>query len=366
MRWPICISISAVLVIGMLRLALAEPSLPITNPPVASPGGLTGPIQDPAASQGQWLRSLSAGPGSPPLPGSDFSRTHEFYDNVPGSGGGPLGSLAIEGVVKNIVYNGAPGIGNIMSFNIEATIRNGPPPDSPWNPGANSHLEQLAYPQSSAGTLLGAQLTAEFAYGQNAPLPAQFLPPYADQPPRIRATNHESLAWYCWSPSDPQQPTGDFYVPAWDFGNIPEGASVTKTLSFVVDGLGLAPGWPGTPGGDIRYGVLRASELYGMDVLYNRTEDLKIGDWMDILLIDNGVPYGASSASWPWNPEDLPYYEVFAQGGSGNVSVFHSVPEPAMLAAMASGSLVLVGLWRYRRRVCKAPKPAAPEPFFEE
>jgi len=60
------------------------------------------------------------------------------------------------------------------------------------------------------------------------------------------------------------------------------------------------------------------------------------------------------------NP-DLSYSPATA----GNSLVLSVVPEPATIAAMGSGVLVLAGLWWRRRRRRNDLEPS-PEPFFEE
>ena len=319
--------------------ASAAPSLPITKPPAVPVPSFTGPEYDPHAMQGQWFSRLS-GPGALPTP-QDIpeNRTHEFYDNVLADGGGFTRHLSIQGVAQNIQYGfGGPGIGNIVSFDIFATITNDLPGVGPWMDGDNAHNEVLQFPEQYEGPLLGTKLTAEFVRALNGPLPAQMGSPYFDIQPNIVATNHDQLAWYCWTPSATgpdgfppligQQP-GRIFVPTWDFGDILPGQSAVRLLSFTVDGGGLAPG-------DLRYAALQAQ---GKDVFYNRTTDLKIGDWMDMLLVDGGTPYAIGA------PEGWP------DGRSGNVSVFHNVvPEPGSLLLCLSGALGLALVLRRRFR----------------
>jgi len=66
-------------------------------------------------------------------------------------------------------------------------------------------------------------------------------------------------------------------------------------------------------------------------VLMNRTEDLKIGDWVDVLAPDAGPPY------------PIPAFRA------GNVSVFFNpIPEPSTLAMLVP--LGAAALRRRRRR----------------
>jgi hypothetical protein len=69
----------------------AAPSLPITEPPLAS-NFLDGPNIDPGSTNGQWFLNGT----------TEEYRTHEFYDNLMDKGGGNTEAYAIEGVVKSI------------------------------------------------------------------------------------------------------------------------------------------------------------------------------------------------------------------------------------------------------------------------
>lgn len=321
---------------ALTAVALAAPSLPITNPPVM-PGPPAGPPTDPVAMQGQWFRSLGSG--------AVTNRTHEFYDNVREYqglfwGGGVSGSAAIYGVVNSVQYN--PLNSNIMAFTILATITNDTPGMGPWRDGANSHGEALSTPNQYAGPLLQTKLTAEFACDPNKLPPSPLTPPYWDQNPRIFAAGHDQLAWYCWSSGVQGQP-GDYYVPTWDFGDIQPGQSVTRQLSFTVDGAGLPPSVVGS--GDYRYAAIQGSYVGQMDIFFNRTTDLKIADWMETLLIDGGTPY----ADVPGTPLPPEWWNVETR--SGNVSVFHNVvPEPGSLVLCLGGAVGLALLLRRRFR----------------
>ena len=275
--------------------SLAAPSLQITSPPVMN-NGWTGPTHDPTASHGQWFvdeatREISE------------SRTHEFYDNVgPDFGGGAMSYLAIDGRAQNIQYGGATA-NNIIAFEISAKITNDTPALPPWQDGSNSHYETLAATDQYEGTLLAPKLTAEFAIADLATRPYGFSDPYRQGfLPHIIAVNEDQLAWYCYTPGSPPQgqstAIGNYYVPTWDFPDIPQGGSATRILKFTVDGGGLDPTDP-------RYEAL----LYNTDLLANRTSSLKISTWIDNLSIDAGSPY----------PED-PYR-------GSDVSVFHNVTE---------------------------------------
>jgi len=127
-------------------------------------------------------------------------------------------------------------------------------------------------------------------------------------------------AWKQSTPDNPVGlgPAGNYYVPTWDFGDIPVGGSSTRVLRFGVAGA-ITPNDP-------RYGAIMGSFQAPAgqgDVFLNRTTDLKIGDWLDELTRDSGVPY---PTDWPLR--------------GGNVSVFHNIPEPASLVLLAIGALL--------------------------
>lgn len=296
--------------------ATAAVSLEITKPPVAGGTG-AGPLQDPNAAQGQWFRQLTPQPGQPTV------RSHEFHDNVPGHGGGFAGSNAIRGIVTTINgllpgnwLQGTP----ITSFTVSATITNDTPnPDGPWLPGTNSHLENQNSSLPYVGTLYATMLTIEFALSDLSLQPASWTLPYTPQVPEIIAANEDASAWYCYNPTaDPLNP-GNYYVPAWDFGNILVGQQSSRLLNFTVNGS--------ITNLDTRYGALEDSFLGGFDILANRTTSLKISEWVDVPAIDNGFPY------------PLPPFT------SSNASVFH-IPEPSTASLL--GLLSVLALRRRR------------------
>ncbi|HVP10211.1 MAG TPA: PEP-CTERM sorting domain-containing protein [Phycisphaerae bacterium] len=307
-------TIAVVVTLCLGTYAAASPSLPITKPPVTPVPSWTGPVQDPHAIQGQWFRNYATG--------HEEYRTHEFYDNLPGLGGGFAGCNAIYGKVMNVQMQGL----NIIGLTIQAQITNDTPGEGQWADGNNSHEEYLHTPEKYFGPLFGTKLTAEFAVTDTANLPAVWNAPYRNTNPYIIALNEDQAAWYCWTPGNPagRWPFGNYYVPAWDFGNIMPGQTATRIMNFAVSGPGMTPA-------DLRYGVIMNSwdSPWGVgDVFLNRTTDLKIGDWIDDIALDNGQPY----------PPLTPLR-------SGDVSVFHDVPEPATL-----GLMLLSGLALLRRR----------------
>lgn len=136
-----------------MSTAFAAPSLKITSPPVLN-NLWTGPAIDPTASAGQWFvdeatREITE------------VRTHEFYDNVlPDFGGGTMSYSAIEGKAAHWQYSP---LGNLIAFDIVATITNDTPALSSWLTGSNRHGEVLSTPDQYEGTLFAPKLTAEFA-----------------------------------------------------------------------------------------------------------------------------------------------------------------------------------------------------------
>jgi hypothetical protein len=304
-------------ILSVSTLVLGAPSLEITKPPVTPVPSGTGPLEDPDAIQGQWFNDSTV-------------RPYEFYDNLYPTNGGGIVNKDIGGVTQNwgstnAIYGKAQDVtleqGNITSFKIKAVITNDTPGFGPWLPGQNSHGESLDTQNQYAGTLVNARLTAEFAIRDLNTLPTSWTSPYTDRQPYIIADNENGGAWYCWTPGG-QTPTGDYFVPYWDLGTIPQGSSVIKELVFSVSGAGLDPTDP-------RYSAILASEsaAWGLgDLFLNRTTDLKLGDWIDTLAPDTGEAY--------------PSQDILR---SGNVSVFHT-PEPA------TALLFLGGLARLLRR----------------
>jgi len=233
----------------------------------------------------------------------ETNRTHEFHDNVLGQGGGLMDKAAIHGHATNVTVDSQSG--NIIGFDILATIWNDTFYTEPtWLAGNNSHSEQASLELPYHGSLLDLKLTAEFAV-QAGLLPPSGIP-YQDVQPYIEALNHDQLAWFCWTPGNPEQnlvPYGAYSVPTWDFGDLAQGASVSRLLQFAVSAPGISPADP-------RYNVILESEATGADLLLNRTTSLKVSTWLDLLSLDTGITYPV--------PPDR----------ASDVSVFHNLPAP--------------------------------------
>jgi len=285
-------------------------SLEVTKPPVVSgqEHEFTGPpVVDPMAEQGQWFLGIDGG--------QETNRTHEFYDNCLFIGGDEYGRQvgygAIYGEVRNVTYGITPpgaSYPNIAAFEIDAFITNLTPFPGSWRDGDNSHMESLSTDQQYAGTLYDTKLVIEFAADPTMGVPTPVVPPYRlpqSEGPLIYAVNHDQLAWYCWTPDNPYElmPFGSYYVPTWDFGDIPQGQWAHRTLKFVCAGDGI-------PYGDSRYWTI-AGQGYG-DILCNRSTSLKISTWMDEPYNDWGDPYPHEG-----------YYELPLR--SSDCSVFHNV-----------------------------------------
>lgn len=294
---PCCLFVLIVLVLlGLCGIAFAAPSLPVTKPPVVPLMQYTGPMLDPFATNGQWFITVDMS--------EESFRTHEFYDNYHASEWASV--HAISGYVDSITYLAGPGT-PITAFSIAATIHNDTATyHMDWSFGDNSHGETNFYMEEAyVGEMVDTKLTADFAIADLMYLPTNWIPPYMDYQPYIVAENEDQLAWYCWSPEDPdpehRSQIGSYWVPTWDFGTIPIGSSSMRQLQFAVPAT-LNPMDP-------RYPIIEDSFATGKDVLLNRSTSLKISTWIDDLYYDDGTSYPLPPAR------------------SSDVSVFHNKEE---------------------------------------
>ena len=251
------------------------------------------------AQQGQWFEDSFSGEHN--------VSTWEFHDDT--------NSVTIFGVAQNILY-APPGTSNmnILAFDILVTVINNLPVDYQGGNASNSHAEVQfpGHPYYEEGTMFEPRITAEFAVPDLSLTPNGTPPYWLDNGAGqyfIEAMNEEELGWYCWD--DPGMPggSGNFQVPTWRLqpSIIPPGQTGTALMSFTVSGAGL-------PISDYRHSVLRASDWYGWDLLYNRHRSLKISHWLDTLLIDNG--YDISTPPPPWWEEELEERYVYASDAS--------------------------------------------------
>ncbi|AQQ72270.1 hypothetical protein SMSP2_02652 [Limihaloglobus sulfuriphilus] len=286
---------------------IAAPSLQISKPPVVPFESWSGPEGDPHSVQGQWFQDISSG-------AEEFG-THEFYDNLSGSGGGFAIHRSISSIVAQTYTNSG---GDLVRFDMSITVRNDTPGGGTgWADGANSHNESLSTQTMYSGTLYDTRVAVEFAFepvslGNWLDAGGEGGSPYFDVEIPLIAVEPDKLGWYCWSPQNEPgiQPYGAYIVPVYDFGDIPQGEQVSRIISFEI-GYPLSPDHP--------LSVLLES---GSDLLFNRSSSLKISNWGAELKNDYGFAY--------------PYEDPQIPGMSSNVSVFHNVPEPSGLLLFAA------------------------------
>jgi hypothetical protein len=303
---------------GLLALsgsALGAPALDIRVPPVFGTGA--GPGFDPNSTQGQWFLNNN---------GVAEVRTHEFYDNTPGNGGGGVGSLAIQGHLLQLLP-GAPGM--ISGYVIRASITNNTPQlAGGWQPGRNLHQEFLPAPSTPyVGKMFDVKLTTHWA---DDGIQNNFNPAFPNVPSinpgnsvgesNTFGVNYDQLGWYCYNPNNAANPPGSFQVPTWDFGDIDVGQTVTRDLTF-----GFYNQVPA---------LLFSTTLFNIqDFLIGRSNDLKIGAYLQndpILntIFDTGAPYPFGGLPGTVTAE------------YSNVSVFFNVPSPGALALLGLGGLL--------------------------
>ena len=319
---PLTASLVAGLVLAGLNGAFAGPVRPIGSGQFSQQAPApNGPPSDPTAQQGQWFINV--------MSGLESANSWELHDSDD--------SLSIHGKVVSIVWGigMTGGMTNIAGFSILATVSNNLSPATLVSGvSTNAHFEVQMGPQPQfVGLMRRARLAAEFAVAETspggppfvgvAPNPPGMTPPYYYDPCggsqyTIEAQNEMLAAWYCFQAPMPPNPPGAYYVPAWELGDIPPGGSAQVLMNFLIKAYGGGPAE--MPFGDIRHGVLRHSLINGSDVLYNRSESLKISHWLDLILVD----IGTLITSIPY-PGQEPVEYVYAS----DVSVFFDSAGPA-------------------------------------
>lgn len=304
---------------GLLTLAtaaVASPALNIQAPPVANGNG---PPFDPTGTQGQWFSRLTTA-------GTTVyeNRTHEFYDNIAGDGGGPNNALAIRGALLAIIP-GAPGFA--AGYTIRASITNNTPAiQGQWQAGRNMHQEFLPVPNNPyVGPMYDVKLTTHWADdgiqgnfnagGPNLPSINPFGPTGESN---SYAINYDQLGWYSFPQGSAANPPGAFQVPTYDFGNILVGQTVTRDISFGF--------YNPVPINAI------STLLFGQDLLIARTNDLKIGAYFQADPVLNGITDPGTAYPFGGLPGTV-------GAEYGNSSVFFNIPTPGAAALLGLGGL---------------------------
>ena len=127
-------------------------------------------------------------------------------------------------------------------------------------------------------------------------------------------TNWPGIAGHLRIPLN-KMPYGDYLVPTYDFGDIMHLQSTARDLSF---GLYV----PAAPTDPLAI-FLEEAAMSEWDVFMNRTTSLKISEYVDSLVRDDGTPYPIPPLS------------------SSDVSVFF-IPEPATICILGLGALSLI------------------------
>lgn len=189
-----------------------------------------------------------------------------------------------------------------MGFTLRVSITNNAPLSGEWNYGLNSHMEYLETDQQYSGTLYSSILAIEFAVSEVENTPSDWDAPFSmGQLPFLIAENADYLAWYSYTPENPEKlPEGGYYVPSYYFGDIQPGETVERDIDFIFYGSGILRS-------DVRYALLEGSLINGWDLLSNRTSSLKISDWISKLYQDEGnLMVSGSTASLFHNTVPVP------------------------------------------------------------
>ncbi|MFN5957369.1 MAG: hypothetical protein ACK462_05450 [Planctomyces sp.] len=322
-------SVMALSTLVLASWAQASPGLDVRsigNGPITPGNAPAGPAVDPTTQNGQWFLDNN---------GVADYRTHEFHDNIDGSGGFVPNHLAIRGSLVAFTP-GAPGFinGYIMTVSI---TNNTPAVLGPFASQPNMHGENRIAPTPTyAGTMFGVRFAAHWADDGN---PTNIFPSTANVPSttpagaptspgtsNTTAANYDALAWYSYTNGQAGTVGGSYQVPTWDFGDIAVGQTVTRTLTFQfynpISNAAIPP----------------ITVFQGQDLLIARSDDIKIASYFQddpVLngIFDRAVPYPNGGI----NPATSHY---------GNSSVFFNVPTPGAAALLGLGGLM--GLRRRR------------------
>lgn len=308
----------------------ASPGLDIRSVgagPVTPGNAPAGPAIDPTTQNGQWFLNNN---------GLEDFRTHEFHDNIAGSGGGNPDHLAIRGSFAG--YTGGGGF--VTGYQLSVSITNNTPNvNGPWASQPNLHGESRLVPSSTySGTMYGVRFSSHWADDGN---PNNFTNVFPSIGSNITAgaaaspgtsntiaMNYDSLAWYCYTNGQAGAVGGQYQVPTWDFGDIAVNQTVTRLLTFHFYNAVAATAVP------------PVSSFAGQDLLIARTNDLRIGSYFQ----DDPAMNGVFDRFFPYPPGSLNPASLTAQYANSSV-FFSTVPAPGTAAAIG-----LAGLAVSRRR----------------
>lgn len=255
------------------------------------------------------------------ISGEPVANSKEFYDNVapnlPVIGwpwGGSATWKAIQGVVVSISRNM---LGEITGFKILAQVSNdlydfdGRLRDTA---GSNDHGQSAPdIVNQKKENMYNVRLTAEFADDAiRGNLPVGVAP--FGQESNIYAMEYDSLAWFCYSAVEPPPVgafPGDYWVPTWSFVG-PKVRDLKGTPNVIevgdVHSRELQFGcYVPLKLGEYLYALLEDSMRNQTDIFLNRTRSLKVSDYPDTPVKDNGdiSPEIASDVSVFYTPEGL-------------------------------------------------------------
>lgn len=319
------VAVAPALLLALAGLAQASPGLDVRSFPAGPilPGNApAGPAIDPTTQSGQWFLNNN---------GLEDARTHEFHDNIDGSGGGPINHFAIDGRILNYTFNTS---GQISGYAMNVRITNNTNAvNGAWAGAANMHGENRLVPwQNDVGTMHNVRFVAHWA---DDGTPGNFAPssanvPSSNQPANAPvspgtsntfAKNYDALAWYSYTQGQAGTVGGSYQVPTWDFGDIALGATASRIINFsFYEPLNPAQ-------------VPPVASLLGHDLLIARSNDIKIAQYFQDdpvinSIFDSLTPYPPGG----FNPAFGPY---------GNSSVFYDqIPSPGTAALALMGGML--------------------------